>query len=646
MSDFTENIRKAYELYLLGNKAEAFSLLIPGTKHHYYLSIIDALKRERHAISKETKEMIEHFRNNFNDAEVTKVSLQELFLKYDGAKNDEERNDILKELDTKYVYGYYHHTKPADIKRKKDGKDKEESKNTHSFNIDDHFNEETILNEIYKNNGGILNLHKTLYEKVNFNKISENEFWQFLNYVENFASLESESFWEKLVTSFDQKYKTNKFYTPDTYLYDRFTLDQLEMLGEKLEAIKKDSHFIGKIFEKKFHFELDEENKDSFTLEERRDQLIMMYKASDNRPQSFKSALLIEILENGVKLDTFDKSYFLEYLKNPLKMWHMNKNTQKKGEIHDHVWNQYISNLNNRAGGRMDSGLDKKLYKRYLEKFYQQDGQLDDFKEYFDQDFLNELLEEFEFHSGKEIKKEKIDVKKYEHMKDLVLIELLECNKDVFKKEDRVKLDLEIKNVPTLHIKIFEFNSENYYRKNLAPFRTDVNLDGLITAHEEKHEFKEPSQKKFRHIFEFPQLDDRVGLFVIEFISNGYSSRAVIKKGSLSLIYKSTVAGQVAYILDENKQICTGENTGMWYQNQYFKADSEKGGQIMISYEKQQSSGKAILINDGFAQLTEFRRMSENYSFQVAYVVNHESLLMGKEAEILIRPCLKVNDRK
>ena len=53
------------------------------------------------------------------------------------------------------------------------------------------------------------------------------------------------------------------------------------------------------------------------------------------------------------------------------------------------------------------------------------------------------------------------------------------------------------------------------------------------------------------------------------------------KKGSLSLIYKSTVAGQVAYILDENKEICKSENTGMWYMNQYFKVDPDKGGRIL-----------------------------------------------------------------
>ena len=215
----------------------------------------------------------------------------------------------------------------------------------------------------------------------------------------------------------------------------------------------------------------------------------------------------------------------------------------------------------------------------------------------------------------------------------------------MFKKEERVKLVVEIKNISTLHVKIFEFNSENYYRKNLSPFRTDVNLDGLVTSHEDTYEFKEAAQKKIRHVFEFPQLDDRVGLFVIEFISNGYSSRAVINKGSLSLISKSTVAGQVAYILDENKEICKSEKTGMWFKNKYFKADPEKGGRIVIPYEKSSSTDKTIQIYDVFAQLTEFRIISELYSFDIAYIVQPESLLMEKEAEILLKPVLKVNDR-
>lgn len=182
-----------------------------------------------------------------------------------------------------------------------------------------------------------------------------------------------------------------------------------------------------------------------------------------------------------------------------------------------------------------------------------------------------------------------------------VKIELIESNAQVFKKEDRVRLHAELKNVPTLYVKIFEFNSENYYRKNLAPFKTDVNLDGLIASHEVVLEFEEPSMKKFSHIFEFPQLDNRVGLFVIEFISNGYSSRAVIKKGSLSLIHSPTIAGHAVYILDENKEICKTENTGIFFENNYFKCDPEAGGRVLIPYEKRQTQSKAILLYDGFA---------------------------------------------
>jgi hypothetical protein len=74
-------------------------------------------------------------------------------------------------------------------------------------------------------------------------------------------------------------------------------------------------------------------------------------------------------------------------------------------------------------------------------------------------------------------------------------------------------------------------------------------LEGLKTENEKVYEFDELPQKKFRKVFDFPELDNRVGLFIIEFISNGYSSRAVLKKGSLSLVCKATVAGHIAYVL-------------------------------------------------------------------------------------------------
>jgi hypothetical protein len=132
-----------------------------------------------------------------------------------------------------------------------------------------------------------------------------------------------------------------------------------------------------------------------------------------------------------------------------------------------------------------------------------------------------------------------------------------------------VELKLEIKNVQTLYIKIFEFNTETYYKKTLQPFNTGVNLDGLVASTERVvEEFKDrPTNKKYIETFSFPELDGKIGLFIVEFIGNGLSARAVIKKGSLSMIHKPTIAGHLAYVLDENKKICTGENnrTGIFF---------------------------------------------------------------------------------
>lgn len=48
------------------------------------------------------------------------------------------------------------------------------------------------------------------------------------------------------------------------------------------------------------------------------------------------------------------------------------------------------------------------------------------------------------------------------------------------------------------------------------------------------------------------------------------SSRAIIKKGSLTMLHKPTVAGHLAYILDENKKFCTGPKTGIWFDKEYY----------------------------------------------------------------------------
>ena len=62
---------------------------------------------------------------------------------------------------------------------------------------------------------------------------------------------------------------------------------------------------------------------------------------------------------------------------------------------------------------------------------------------------------------------------------DETYIELSHYNKKQFEVNEEVELFVNIKNVLKLQVKVFEINTDNYYRKNMTNFTTDINLDGL-----------------------------------------------------------------------------------------------------------------------------------------------------------------------
>ena len=71
-------------------------------------------------------------------------------------------------------------------------------------------------------------------------------------------------------------------------------------------------------------------------------------------------------------------------------------------------------------------------------------------------------------------------------------------------------------------------------------------------------------------------LQGRAGLFIVEVIGEGCSSRAVIKIGDLSWVYKSTMIGQLACIIDPGWKICTDNTTDLSLNNQIPKLIKQK----------------------------------------------------------------------
>jgi len=153
-------------------------------------------------------------------------------------------------------------------------------------------------------------------------------------------------------------------------------------------------------------------------------------------------------------------------------------------------------------------------------------------------------------------------------MNDEKMITICKFNKKIFKHGEPVNLYVEIKNIKQLQVRVFEIQTENYYRKNLKDLEQTLNLDGLIATQESTLKFDQrPIQKIMKQLSFKTVTETKQGIFIIELIGNGISSRAIIKKGRLSLVQSFSHSGSKLTIIDENQEVCKGKRTGLWIKN-------------------------------------------------------------------------------
>lgn len=104
-----------------------------------------------------------------------------------------------------------------------------------------------------------------------------------------------------------------------------------------------------------------------------------------------------------------------------------------------------------------------------------------------------------------------------------------------------------------MQVRVFEIQTENYYRKNLKDIEQTLNLDGLIATRESIHNFNtKPIVKTLKKLSFEGITKTRQGIFIVEMIGNGISSRAIIRKGRLSLVEGFSHSGTKLTIIDEN----------------------------------------------------------------------------------------------
>lgn len=226
----------------------------------------------------------------------------------------------------------------------------------------------------------------------------------------------------------------------------------------------------------------------------------------------------------------------------------------------------------------------------------------------------------------------------YQALKDRIDLDFAPTNQRYFAAEEPVRLDLDVKNVRSLIVRVFEINTRNYYREFGREVNTDINLDGLVANDEQTHEYAEPPLRRVRRHFEFATLN-KPGVYVIDFIGNGMNSRVVVRKGRLRHLVRTTSAGHVFTVLNDRQQPL--DDASIWLGGVEYKADDK--GRILIPYSTQPARQAIILTQGNLASLDYFDHHAEAYHLAAGIYVDRESLLKHRQATVVVRPGLYVN---
>ncbi len=355
------------------------------------------------------------------------------------------------------------------------------------------------------------------------------------------------------------------------------------------------------------------------------------------------NSLKAHVLAQQLRLDhnrgVHDRQTFLAYIKLPRNMPYVRPMVLKELTNRRHLANLQA---NYTVATRLPIvGNDEPLIRQCLEHFFRKENSYEPFRAYLADNYLKQVFAETKILAGQGDSAQLATLltpEQYRRLQKRVDIDFVATNPTTFDPNDNVSLELEIKNVDTLIVKIFELNTLNYYRDQVRELNTDVNLDGLVPNFERTLTYREPPQRKVLRRFEFPELKGR-GAWVVDFIGNGKSSRVLVRKGRLRHLVRTGTAGHVFTVLDESAN--TVPDATIWLAGQLYSAD--KAGSIHIPFTTSPAAQPLILVHNGFASFDRFSHESENYTFAAGILVDRESLLGRRKAQVVIRPSLSVN---
>ena len=357
---------------------------------------------------------------------------------------------------------------------------------------------------------------------------------------------------------------------------------------------------------------------------------------------SLKAHVLYQRLTFDRSQGVHDTARFVEYLKLPRNVPYINRDYANRPEHRNHRANLGANFQTQTLHPPI--GNEEALVRDFLMHLLKDAKDFSAFETYVEHNYLKELFAETKIVNGvgdMEAWYSLLPPARYKALKERVDIDFLPTNPKTVQPGERVELAVAIKYVETLIAKVYEINTGNYYREHQGEITTAIDLDGLVANVERDVKFVHVALRRHVEQLAFPEIDGP-GVYVVELIGNGKSSRALIRKGRLTFTERVGAAGHVFTVYDgSNRRVKDARLilSGTAY-------DPDEQGEIAVPFSAGSNRQKFVIAHGEFAVLHTFQHRAEDYALDAGIYVDRETLVAGQTCNVLIRPELRVSGER
>ncbi|MDF1861126.1 MAG: hypothetical protein P1U87_12995 [Verrucomicrobiales bacterium] len=417
-------------------------------------------------------------------------------------------------------------------------------------------------------------------------------------------------------------------------IHRRLTLEQLdELLGLHPDLIRNASFVDAKLFRLRPNGDVSLD-RDSAARKVYLDRLWSFVRDLDPAFHSLKASVLFQKLEWERRQGNYPLNLFLDYLRLPRATSYVEPRF-----LNGEAFRAGRADLN--ADFRKTTGFapiqnDEALVREYLAHFFLEDDTVNRFSTFVREGYLKKLLATTKLMHGIGDAQQwfsMLSPGEVQELKERVEISFAPTNQENFSAADEVALALDLKNVNELIVKVYQINTLNYYLDQKREINTDLNLDGLVANEEKTYQYEQSPVRRHRESFVFDSMKGKRGVWVVEFIGNGISSRALIRKGKLQFLSRTTPGGELVRVFTEaNTPV---DNAAIRMGGTRYEANED--GAVLLPFS---TAGEVpVVLEDGsFSSLARITLPPENYDLGLGAILERETLLPGRESRIILRP--------